>query len=147
MEASVAEIHAYPARPEGFEEPLFPTDGSRRAVAEHLLRAPWLCRASEFEGPGGGRTAHARREPVEVCNRRGRLWVTRGPERGSITRKGRVMELLDRWREVGRWWDEEAAVDRSIFRVLLSCGSVVDLARERRDGGDPERWFLVGVED
>ena len=45
METSVAEIHAYPARPEGFEEPLFPTRESRLAVAEHLLRAPWLGRA------------------------------------------------------------------------------------------------------
>ena len=46
MEASVSEIHCYPLRPEGFEEPLFPTRESRLAVLDHLLRAPWLSRAS-----------------------------------------------------------------------------------------------------
>lgn len=145
MEASVAEIHAYPARPEGFEEPLFPTDGSRRAVADHLLRASWLGRASEFVGVGGGgRTARACREPVEVGGRRGHLWVTRvsGWGSGRRVRRRRVVELLDRWREVGRWWDETTRVDRSVSRVLLSDGAVVDLARE-----SPGRWFLVGVED
>ena len=40
MKASVSQIHSYPLRPEGFEEPLFPTLESRRAVAEHLLQAP-----------------------------------------------------------------------------------------------------------
>jgi hypothetical protein len=45
----VSEIHRYPLRPEGFEEPLFPTATSRKAVAAHLLRAPWLRRASEVE--------------------------------------------------------------------------------------------------
>jgi len=53
-----------------------------------------------------------------------------------------VVETLAHWREVGCWWDEEEATDRSVFRVLLSCGSVVDLARE-----NPGGWFLVGVED
>lgn len=48
MEASLAEIHRYPLRPDGFGEPLFPTHESRRAVAEHLVRAPWLSRASEI---------------------------------------------------------------------------------------------------
>ena len=149
MEASVAEIHAYPARPEGFEEPLFPTRGSRLAVADHLLEAPWLSRASELvahagarPGPGHeGRTAHVFREPVEVQRRRGRLWVGRGL--GRVRARGAwVVEKLDRWREVGRWWDEGACADRLVLRVLLSDEAVVDLARERPGG-----WFLVGVED
>lgn len=141
METSVAEIHAYPVRPDGFEEPLFPTRESRMAVAEHLLRAPWLGRASELADRGHhGRTTHARREPVEVERRRGRLWVgraSRGHDRSTW-----VVELLDRWREVGRWWDEAARVDRLVLRVLLSDEAVVDLARE-----NPGGWFLVGVED
>jgi hypothetical protein len=33
-------------------------------------------------------------------------------------------------------------VDRVIFRVLLSGGAVVDLARKRSGG-----WFLVGIVD
>ena len=56
---SVSEIHAYPLRPEGFEEPLFPTAASRREVAEHLLGAPWLVRACEVANRGAGEAARA----------------------------------------------------------------------------------------
>lgn len=139
MEASVSEIHRYPLRPEGFAEPLFPTGESRRAVAEHLLAAPWLSRASELSCRGG-QTAHARRERVEVGFAGGRArigWVS-----GRRCRKRCwVVEALDRWREVRGWWDEEASVDRTVVRVLLSDGAVVDLAREAPG------WFLVGVAD
>ena len=140
MEASVAEIHAYPPKPEGFEEPLFPTRESRRAVADHLLAAPWLSRASELEGSSGG-SARAAREPVEFEGAAGRVrisWSSGSRRR----RRRRVVEVLARWREVSAWWDEGRSVDRSVFRVLLSCGAVVDLARE-----SPGGWFLVGVVD
>ncbi|MBD0354673.1 MAG: hypothetical protein ICV58_05810 [Rubrobacteraceae bacterium] len=141
MEASVSEIHRYPLRPEGFEEPLFATRESRRAVLDHLLRAPWLSRASEMEGKGG-QAAHARYEPVELENRHGRVRVTWASGRRRC-RKGRlVVEVLGRWREVRAWWDEERAKDRSLARLLLSDGSVIDLAQEN-DG----EWFLVGVTD
>jgi hypothetical protein len=50
--------------------------------------------------------------------------------------------VLGRWREVRTWWDEQRAKDRSLARVLLSDGGVVDLAQE-----DDGKWFLVGVED
>ncbi len=53
-----------------------------------------------------------------------------------------VVRILDRWREVRDWWDEERYTDRFVFRVLLSGGSVVDLARERSG-----EWLLVGVVD
>jgi hypothetical protein len=143
MEASVSEIHRYPLRPEGFEEPLFPTRESRIKVLDHLLRAPWLARASEMEvSDTRGQTAHARREPVELENRHGRMRIVRSPGRRRC-RKGRhVVEVLGRWREVRAWWDEERARDMSLVRVLLSDNSVVDLAREN-DGA----WFLVGVMD
>lgn len=146
---SVSEIHAYPLRPEGFEEPLFPTADSRRAVAEHLLGAPWLARACDLkpDGGGAGEVAHAFEEPVEVkVLRGGRTYVLRrgrGHERRH--RPGRrVVEVLDRWREVGRWWEVGRHPDRLIFRVLLSGGMVADLARER---GSPGRWLLLGVVD
>jgi hypothetical protein len=126
----VSEIHAYPLRPEGFEEPLF--SKSRRAVAEHFLRTPWLSRASEMEGKGG-QAVHVRRESVEVENRCGRVLRASGERR--------VVEVLDRWREVSAWWDEARAADRTVVRVLLSDGAVVDLAREGSG------WFLVGVAD
>ena len=140
----VSEVHHYPLRPEGFEKPLFPTSGSRRAVAKHLLRAPWLCRASEVERPGwGGQAVHVREEPVEVESRRGGVvLVARGPGgRRRCRGERRVMETFARWREVGRWWSEEEARDRVVVRVLLSDGAVVDLARE--DGA----WSLVGTVD
>ena len=138
----VSEIHRYPLRPEGFEEPLFPTFGSRRAVAEHLLCAPWLRRASEVERPSwGGQAAHASEEPVEVESRRGHVLVVRHlRSRRRCRREERVVETLVRWREVGGWWGDKAR-DRVVVRVLLSDGAVVDLARE---GG---AWSLVGIAD
>jgi hypothetical protein len=52
-----------------------------------------------------------------------------------------VEKVLARWREVGWWWDEGRAVERTVFRVLLCGGVVVDLGRE------PSGWYLVGVAD
>ncbi|MDQ3863041.1 MAG: hypothetical protein M3317_06015 [Actinomycetota bacterium] len=140
MEASVSEIHSYPLRPEGFEEPLFSTRESRRRVLDHLLRAPWLSRASEMEG--GGQVAHILREPVELERRHGRVRILWSSGRRRCRKRRHVVEVLGRWREVRAWWDEGRAKDRSLVRVLLSDGSVVDLARER-DG----EWSLVGVMD
>lgn len=139
----VSEIHAYQSRPEGFEEPLFSTAESNRKVAEHLLEAPWLSRASEFEGRTGG-AAHALEEPVELKKSRGRVEIVRPNEGGRRCswKKRQVARVLDRWRWVDRWWDADGRVDRAVFRVLLSGGAVVDLARER--SGD---WLLVGVVD
>jgi hypothetical protein len=141
MEASVSEIHRYPLRPDGFEEPLFPTKESRLVVLDHLLQASWLARASELESRGG-QTAHVRREPVEVKNCRGRVRISWTSGRRRYRKERRIVEVLGRWREVRAWWDEEQATDRSLVRVLLSDGSVVDLARE--NGGE---WFLVGTMD
>jgi integrase len=141
MEASVSEIRRYPLRPKGFEEPLFPTRESKRAVLNHLLRAPWLSLASEME-ERGGQAAHARWEPVELENRHGRLRIAGASGRRRCRKKQHVVEVLARWREVRAWWDETRAKDRSLTRLLLADGSVVDLAREN-DG----EWFLVGVTD
>lgn len=138
----VSEVHAYPSRPESFEEPLFPTAASKRAVAEHLLRAPWLTRASDI-GSYGGQAARALREPVAVrrcCEGVVRVVRLRGKGRCAWRRR-RVVRVLARWREVGWWWDEERATERTVFRVLLYGGVVVDLGRE------PSGWFLVGVAD
>ena len=141
MEASVSEIHCYPLRPEGFEEPLFPTRESRLAVLDHLLRTSWLSRASEME-ERGGQAAHARWEPVELENRHGRVRIAWTSGRRRCRKRRHVVEVLARWREVRAWWDETRAKDRSLARLLLSDGSVIDLAREN-DG----EWFLVGVMD
>lgn len=140
MDATVTEIHRYPRRPEGYEEPLFPTRESRLAVVEHLLEAPWLGRTSGLRGTTG-EAAHAAEEPVEVARcPRGRWEVVRDRGRRCSRRSG-IVEVLDRWREVRGWWDERSRVDRAVFRVALSDGSVVDLARGRSG------WSLVGVVD
>ena len=142
MEAGVSEIHRYPLRPEGFEEPLFPTRKSRRRVLDHLLRTPWLSRASEMDGGrASGQAVHTLREPVELENRQGCARVIWSSGRRRCRKERSVVEVLGRWREVAAWWDEEKATDRSVVRVLLSDGAVVDLARE------VSGWFLVGVAD
>ena len=145
---SVSEIHRYPLRPPGFEEPLFADRALKRAVGEHLLAAPWLGRGSELDGRRSGESARAPEEPVELRRRsRGQVEVVRRPRsrrrgRCSSWRRRRVARVLGRWREVGRWWDEDRRTDRVVFRVLLADGAVVELARERRGG-----WSLVGVAD
>jgi hypothetical protein len=141
MEASVSEIHRYPLRPDGFEEPLFSTRESRRAVGDHLLQASWLSRASEV-ADRGGQAAHARLESIELKGRRGRMRIVWASGRRRCRKRCKIVEVLCRWREVRAWWDEARATDRSLVRVLLSDGAVVDLAQER--GG---KWSLVGVTD
>jgi hypothetical protein len=141
--ATVSEIQRYPSRPPGFEEPLFPTAESRKIVAEHLANAPWLSRGSELHR-GSGRAAHSREEPAHVLWRAdGRAYLIRRCGKGRRTRKRRVVRVLERWREVGPWWDEEVRVDRLVFRVLLAGGAVVDLALERASG----EWLVAGVVD
>lgn len=142
----VSQIHHYPLRPPGFEEPLFPTAASKRSVIEHLLESPWLSRASELERRGGGAAAHVLEEPIGLDEFEGRVDIVRlvGGRRRyrSSWRRQRVVRVLDRWRQVSGWWGEDRHVNRMVFRVLLSGGSVVDLARERSGG-----WFLLGVLD
>ena len=143
LTTTVSEIHRYPSRPPGFEEPLFPTAESRRAVAEHLARAPWLCRGSELRR-GSGQAARCREEPAHVLRRAdGRAYLVRRCPNGCRTRKRLVVRVLERWREVGPWWDAERRVDRLVFRVLLAGGAVVDLALEGTTG----EWLVAGVVD
>jgi hypothetical protein len=142
---NVSEIHAYPSRPEGLEEPLFPTVESNRKIAEYLLEAPWLSKASELEQRTGG-AAHVLEEPVELRKLSGRVEIVRIVSsrrcRHPSWRRRSVEKVLDRWRHVDRWWDAGRREDKMVFRVLLSGGAVVDLARERCG-----YWLLVGVVD
>lgn len=138
---TVSEIHRYPLRPEGFEEPLFPTVASKRALAEHFLRSPWLERTSKLKG-GSGESAHALEEAVELRRSNGRTELVRSQGGRLCWRRKRVLRTLGQWREVRCWWDADSSVDRTVFRVLLSGGAVVELALEHSGG-----WFLVGVVD
>lgn len=152
--ASVSEVHAYPIRPHGFKEPLFPTPASRRTVAEHLLGAPWLRRASELRA-GSGEGAHRYEEPVEVLRREGGVHVVRRARRGESRARrwsgsGRVARVAGRWREIGGWWEECGGTDRLLFRLEIQGEpgnrrslAVVDVALDRPSG----QWVLVGVVD
>jgi hypothetical protein len=71
LRVGISEIHSYPLRPEGFEEPLFSTAASKRAVMDHLLEAPWLSRASELEEDRRIRTRSRRAHRVEEFSRAG----------------------------------------------------------------------------
>jgi len=138
---TVSEIHRYSLRPEGFEETLFLTAASKRAVAKHLLRAPWLGRASDLGEGCSGEFAPGLKEAVELTGSDGRTEVVRAQGGGRFRwRRKRVLRALGRWRKVRCRWDEDRSVDRTVFRVLLGGGSVVELALER--SGD---WFLTGV--
>lgn len=137
-QTSVLEVHRYPSGPPGFEEPLFTTPDSKRAVAEHLLGAPWLKRASEV-GERTGEAVHALKEPVRLRVRRGGVEIVR-PRTGRCSqRRSRALGVLDHWGEVKDWWDADRHIGRVIFRVFWS-GVVADLARERSGG-----WLLIGV--
>lgn len=137
----VSAIHGYPSRPDGFEEPLFPTVAAKHTVMEHFLEAPWLVRASELTAMTG-EAAHALEEPVEIGSRDGWSYVLRPHGRRHCWRRRVVVEVLERWREVREWWDEDGRADRTVFRLLLSGGAVVDVAWDSSGG-----WLLVGVVD
>lgn len=137
---SVTEIHRYPLRPPGFEEPLFATDASKRAVAEHLLASPWLLRASDLAA-NTGTAAHAREESVQLHRQSGQVVVVRARPRRCSWRRRRVVEVVARWRDIRRWWGNEP-IDRLLFRVAVGDGELVDLALDRSRG-----WLLVGVVD
>lgn len=84
MEASVGEIHAYPLRPEGFAEPLFRSQESRKRILEHFAESGWLFRASEAP------------QPTQVLT----------DDTGKKTDR-----IIASWREVDRWWQHDGGVD------------------------------------
>lgn len=143
--ASVSEIHRYPLKPEGVEEPLWMTPEWRRSVLDHFCESSWLRRASELPRRiGSTEAAHAAFEPVYIlCQKRG-LFIVRCESSGRSSRSWRkrlIVEVVDLWREVREWWRKDA-VDRLVVRVLLYGGAVVDLARY-----NAEEWVLVGIVD
>lgn len=165
MEASVSEIHQYPLRPDGYYEPLFSTAESRSEIAEHLLRAPWLSRASEIKGKDGravsgavngaiGNSAHVAEEPVLLRRYAGgRVEIVRPDAlrtRRCSWRRRRVVEVLMRWREVSSWWCDDEYVDRLMFRVVVDGDGIVDLAldcSEARSEARSGEWTLAGIVD
>ncbi len=145
MESSAREIHEYPGRPEGYEGPLFRTGESDREIMEHYLRAPWLGRASEslvaVLGAGCGRVpAEPRGVRVEPIDAGVRVVWEAG---SSMSRRQGIRRVQERWREVRGWWEDDGGRDLVVYRVELTDGAVVDLARDRPAG----RWLLVGIAD
>lgn len=147
--ASVSEIHRYPLKPSGVEEPLWMTPEWRRTVLDHLCESSWLCRASEISVRDGTTdTPHRLSEEVYILRRSSGISVVRcgrSPRASSASRsfwrRKLILEVVDLWREVRAWWCGEA-VDRLVVRVLLTGGAVVDLARYEED-----EWRLVGIVD
>ena len=88
----MSEIHSYPLRPEGFEEPLFHTRQIRRKILEHLAASEWLDRASEAPRPSA-------------------------PAASRKSEAGAEPRVLASWREVDRWWDSDGGVDRICYLV------------------------------
>lgn len=150
MEATVYEIHAYPLRPAGFAEPLFWRPEKKREVMEHFLETSWIHRASEAAGTARenvrGNAAHAVEESVKLERREeGALVLERGCGRRGwrVVRRRAVRRVLGRWREVWGWWEPSGGCDLVLYRLLLSDGAVVDVARDLAGGA----WKLVGVVD
>ncbi|HEY8414376.1 MAG TPA: DUF6504 family protein [Thermaerobacter sp.] len=77
-------------------------------------------------------------QPVEVtADRDGRPL--------AFTWRGRrhvIEEVLEAWKELGEWWDQDPAEDRSVFRVQAG-GCVYELDYRRPQG----RWFLYCIFD
>lgn len=159
MEATVYEIHAYPLRPAGFAEPLFWRPEKKREVMEHFLETSWIHRASEAAGTARGNVrgnaAHAVEESVKLERRGdgvlvlecgggrkcGKRCRNAGRQRAGCRRV--VRRVLGRWREVWGWWEPSGGCDLVLYRLLLSDGAVVDVARDLAGGV----WKLVGVVD
>ncbi len=151
MESTVTEIHEYPLRPGGYEEPLFGDVNKEREVMEHFLQSSWLGRASEYAVQTTGYfsgSGRALAEPLEVrlFKERGRTVMRllpcgdHGEEAGSLVRRrvrrcsvrsGAIRQVVESWREVRGWWEEGGGRDFVVYRVELSCGAVVDLAHDR----------------
>jgi hypothetical protein len=96
---TVSEIHAYPVNPPCHQEVLFDLPESKREVADHLLKASWLCRASEMKvrRGGSGDSAHVLREVVEVRRKGEGVEVLRQDDwRRHAWKKRVVEEVLDR---------------------------------------------------
>lgn len=139
MDATVTEIHDHPLRPAGFAEPLFLGPKDKKEIADHLAAGSWLRKAADG----------ARRYPspchVYRSDARGGVWLARPGCRRTKRRAGkrRVVGVIGRWREVSGWWQDGGGEDLLLYRLLLSGGAVVDVARDRGAGG----WELVRVLD
>jgi hypothetical protein len=53
-----------------------------------------------------------------------------------------VAEVLDRWDEIGRWWEQEAEL--VVWRVMTPDGGVFELAMKRTQ---PPEWRLMAIYD
>jgi len=69
-----------------------------------------------------------------------RVRLDRSGQPAAFLHRGRwhrVAEVLDRWRERGRWWEGEPP--REVYRVVTTSGAVYELGRE----GDAWRLYAV----
>ena len=147
MDASVSEIHRQSLRPPGFQEPLFLGPGAKKEIVEHLRQsAAWLRRAGEIqegELEGTGEVCHVLARPdVSAHLVRGFAGRPGRRCRRRRARRSRVERVIERWREVRRWWEPRRETDRLCFRLQLSGGAVVDVALDRSGS-----WSFLRVHD
>ncbi len=50
-----------------------------------------------------------------------------------------VSRIIDRWKEIGRWWEDDA--EKLFFRILSREGEVYEIYSEK------QRWNLYKVYD
>jgi hypothetical protein len=53
-----------------------------------------------------------------------------------------VADVLDRWHEIGRWWEQEAEL--VVWRVMTRDQGVFELAMARKQ---PPEWRLMAIYD
>ena len=54
-----------------------------------------------------------------------------------------VADVLEVWREMGAWWDEDPPTERTVYRIVLEGGAVAELEHRRPDG----TWCLYKLYD
>lgn len=97
------------------------------------------------ESPRRGEQLLSRRidKPIQVTLIRDEAWDAMRPA-AFTWRRGRyvVVEVLDRWEETGRWWEQEMQL--TVWRVACRDGGVYELAVAHTQ---PPEWRLMAIHD
>lgn len=58
-------------------------------------------------------------------------------------RRYTVTEVLDEWREIGPWWEQDPPEERTVYRVRLEGDAVAEI--DYRE--PPGQWYLYKLYD
>jgi hypothetical protein len=84
-------------------------------------------------------------QPVQMTMVPGDAAIGFGPAPSTFIWRGaryRVLELLESWEEIGRWWEKEPSA--TAWRVRVQHGGVMELVRLH---AQPPEWRLMRVFD